>query len=236
MQNRLQQLLELKNLTPAKFAQIVGIERSAVSHFLAGRNNPSQKTIFKILEKFPDISSEWFIMGQGEIIKEPQPIAVNIIKKKPISVFDDDDTEENEYLEIENKLIIENEPKNEINNTEYTKNNKENIENENFLDNEKIDSIDNNNNQYINELDLDSQKTNYSENNHTEEIIKNNDNKTYNDDNNVNSNYTINNNNNNDNNNNNQKQSQSQKNSIERILILQNDGTFKEYLPEIKHS
>ena len=70
MQNRLQQFLDRKNLSPARFAGIVGVQRSGVSHILSGRNNPSLDFISKILENFPDLNSEWFITGKGEMFKE----------------------------------------------------------------------------------------------------------------------------------------------------------------------
>ena len=40
MNRRLQQFLELEQLKPAQFADIMGIQRSNVSHILSGRNKP----------------------------------------------------------------------------------------------------------------------------------------------------------------------------------------------------
>jgi len=69
MQNRLQQFLDKKKLTPANFAEIVGVQRSGISHILSGRNNPSIDFIRKMLENFPDLNTDWFITGKGNMFK-----------------------------------------------------------------------------------------------------------------------------------------------------------------------
>ena len=69
MQNRLQKLLDSEQLTPAKFAEILGVQRSAISHIITGRNNPSFDLISKIISKFPALNSDWLITGKGNMYK-----------------------------------------------------------------------------------------------------------------------------------------------------------------------
>ena len=69
MEARIQKLISYENLTPTKFADIIGVQRSAISHILSGRNKPSFDLIQKILNKFPRLSSEWLLMGRGEMYK-----------------------------------------------------------------------------------------------------------------------------------------------------------------------
>jgi len=69
MQTRLQQFLDRKKLTPAHFAEIVGVQRSGISHILSGRNNPSLDFIQKMIDKFPDLNIEWLITGKGDMFK-----------------------------------------------------------------------------------------------------------------------------------------------------------------------
>lgn len=69
MQNRLQKLLDSEQLTPAKFAEILGVQRSAISHIITGRNNPSFDLISKIIQKFPALNSDWLITGKGNMYK-----------------------------------------------------------------------------------------------------------------------------------------------------------------------
>ena len=70
MRTRLQQLIEKENISPARFAEIVGVQRSSVSHILSGRNNPGLDFIQKILSAFPNVNTEWLITGQGDIYKQ----------------------------------------------------------------------------------------------------------------------------------------------------------------------
>lgn len=70
MNNRLQQFLELENLTPARLADTLGVQRSGLSHILSGRNKPGFEFLTKLLTKFPHINSEWLLMGKGKPYKE----------------------------------------------------------------------------------------------------------------------------------------------------------------------
>ena len=66
MNSRLQQFLELENLTPARLADIMGIQRSGLSHILSGRNKPSYDFLHKLLIKFPHINGDWLMTGRGK--------------------------------------------------------------------------------------------------------------------------------------------------------------------------
>lgn len=70
MNNRLQQFLEIENLTPARLADMLGVQRSGMSHILSGRNKPGYDFIYKLLTKFPALSADWFITGKGKPYKE----------------------------------------------------------------------------------------------------------------------------------------------------------------------
>jgi len=69
MRKRLQELMDKEGISPARFAELVGVQRSSVSHILSGRNNPSLEFIQKILSAFPEISSDWLISGIGSIYR-----------------------------------------------------------------------------------------------------------------------------------------------------------------------
>lgn len=72
MVDRILLVLKIKNLTPSKFADEIGIQRSSMSHIMGGRNLPSLDLITKILKKYPDINSEWLIQGVGPMMKTMQ--------------------------------------------------------------------------------------------------------------------------------------------------------------------
>ena len=70
MNNRLQQFLEFENLTPARLADMLGVQRSGLSHILSGRNKPGYEFIHKLLTRFPAINAVWLITGKGKPYKE----------------------------------------------------------------------------------------------------------------------------------------------------------------------
>jgi len=67
MQARIKILLEHLGITPAAFADTLKVPRSSVSHILSGRNNPSLEFLRKMLITYPNISSDWLLLGQGAI-------------------------------------------------------------------------------------------------------------------------------------------------------------------------
>ena len=41
MKDRILKVMEREEMTPARFSEAIGIQRSAMSHIVSGRNNPS---------------------------------------------------------------------------------------------------------------------------------------------------------------------------------------------------
>ena len=119
MQVRLQQLLDKKGISPARFAEIVGVQRSGVSHILSGRNNPSLDFIRKILDNFPDLNSEWLITGNGEMFKNNTLNSVDSVKNTVVetgNLFEQETVIEDEKLanitESPQEPVINREPEN----------------------------------------------------------------------------------------------------------------------------
>lgn len=56
-------------LSTTSFADTIGISRSGLTHLLTGRNQPSLDVARKILAKYPEISTEWLIMGMGDMFR-----------------------------------------------------------------------------------------------------------------------------------------------------------------------
>jgi DNA-binding XRE family transcriptional regulator len=82
MIDRIKQVIEYVQLSPSAFADTIGISRSGMTHLLTGRNQPSLDVAKKILAKYPEISTEWLIMGMGEMFRpeEQQNTKVNEVK------------------------------------------------------------------------------------------------------------------------------------------------------------
>lgn len=67
MRDRIIALLNDKKLTAIKFAELMEVQPSSISHIISGRNNPSFDFIAKLLEKFDDINPDWIILGKGNM-------------------------------------------------------------------------------------------------------------------------------------------------------------------------
>lgn len=83
---RIAEIIKMENLTNSQFAQLIGIQPSAVTHLLSGRNAPSLQVIQKILDTFRGISPEWFVSGIGDMYrKSPEQIEnkIDTTKKQP---------------------------------------------------------------------------------------------------------------------------------------------------------
>lgn len=86
MNSRLQQFLELEQLTSSTLADMLGIQRSNISHLLSGRNKPSYEFISRFMLKFPNVNMEWLINGKGKPYKE---YAANTEDDSMLSLFTD---------------------------------------------------------------------------------------------------------------------------------------------------
>lgn len=68
---RLQIIFEREGISASIFADRIGVQRSAISHILSGRNKPGFDLLQKIIAKFPTINTEWLITGLGDPYKQP---------------------------------------------------------------------------------------------------------------------------------------------------------------------
>lgn len=69
MIDRIKEIMELSGSSPAQFAGAIGINRSNLTHLFSGRNQPSLDLARKILLAFPEVKTEWLIMGVGPMTK-----------------------------------------------------------------------------------------------------------------------------------------------------------------------
>jgi transcriptional regulator with XRE-family HTH domain len=70
MKERLIQLLDLEQLSPSKFADIIGVQRSSISHVISGRNKPSFDFLQKTLKAFPGLNASWLMLGEGSMYEK----------------------------------------------------------------------------------------------------------------------------------------------------------------------
>jgi len=65
--DRIAQILVHYKLSPKDLAELTGVQRSAISHIINGRNKPSISFISNLTEALPNLSSNWLLHGKGEI-------------------------------------------------------------------------------------------------------------------------------------------------------------------------
>ena len=68
MVNRIQEIIKRYDLSPSKLADTLEVPRSTISHILSERNKPSLEFIYKLMDKFPEISLNWLLKGEGNIL------------------------------------------------------------------------------------------------------------------------------------------------------------------------
>lgn len=69
MISRLNQLLQVEGMSKSEFAERLDVAPATISHLLSGRNKPSYEIIRAIGEKFPELSLDWLINGNGKMFK-----------------------------------------------------------------------------------------------------------------------------------------------------------------------
>jgi transcriptional regulator with XRE-family HTH domain len=113
MIQRIFSVLRERNISPAQFAEEIGIPRSSMSHLVSGRNKPSLELIMKVLNRFPEIDAEWLLFGKEPVLKVPEAgkeISVGDrspelplpeeLKGKNLTLFDDPEQKSAEQVSV----------------------------------------------------------------------------------------------------------------------------------------
>ena len=121
MNNRIALVLKAKNISSAQLADDLGVQRSGISHILNGRNKPSLEFVQKLIKLYPDISMQWILFGEGQMMNpypgqsdesmvtnEPMPVLDEKPKPRMMELFAADDEDENIQPIPERELPHEN--------------------------------------------------------------------------------------------------------------------------------
>ncbi len=85
MEERLQLILDNYRISASKLADILNIQRSGISHILAGRNKPSYDFLQRLINHFPEIDANWLLTGKGSIYKDDLKNGGEDAKSNPLS-------------------------------------------------------------------------------------------------------------------------------------------------------
>jgi len=76
---KLVSILEHYNLTASAFADVLGVQKSSISHLLSDRNNPGIEFIIKVVENFKEVDLNWLLLNKGAFPKIEDSTPKNII-------------------------------------------------------------------------------------------------------------------------------------------------------------
>lgn len=111
MVNRIKQVMDYEQMSPTAFADKININRSSLTHIFSGRNQPSLDVAKKILTAFPEISTEWLIMGMGEMLQPVPEVEEKTVTVKTVDNMQQTDLfsgTEDEYTAPEEESVEEN--------------------------------------------------------------------------------------------------------------------------------
>lgn len=90
MIDRVKEVLRAKSRSVREFAELIGVKQVTLNQQLAGDRKLSLDIVQSILNSFEDISSEWLLRGEGDMIKpqheqivEPQPALISAVGDTP---------------------------------------------------------------------------------------------------------------------------------------------------------
>jgi transcriptional regulator with XRE-family HTH domain len=80
MVEKIKAIISWSGLTAGDFCKKLQIQRSALTHILSGRNNPSLSLVQKILQVFPEINPDWLLLDQGEMLRYNESMQSTLFK------------------------------------------------------------------------------------------------------------------------------------------------------------
>lgn len=88
MTTRIRELLEIRQLSPTQFADLIGVGRPVISHILSERNKPSLEVVQKVISAFPEVSIPWLLSGTGPMLAVSAPAGepVALVAHPPVAV------------------------------------------------------------------------------------------------------------------------------------------------------
>lgn len=87
MITRIRELLEIRQLSPTQFADLIGVGRPVISHILSERNKPSLEVVQKVINAFPDVSLPWLLSGTGPMLTTTAPVAPSALAAEPVAAL-----------------------------------------------------------------------------------------------------------------------------------------------------
>ncbi|RLD91383.1 MAG: hypothetical protein DRJ09_01350 [Bacteroidetes bacterium] len=94
MNDRIKKVITHYHLTASQFATEIGIQRSALSHIMSGRNKPSLDFVLKLKHRFNEINTDWLLWGKGMMLDGSSTLKKEEVKQGVLNLPVDDISEE----------------------------------------------------------------------------------------------------------------------------------------------
>lgn len=69
LNKRIVELMVKIGVSKTNFANDINVSQAVITHLTSGRNKPGVEILQKILQRYPKISAEWLLLGQGPMFK-----------------------------------------------------------------------------------------------------------------------------------------------------------------------
>ena len=69
IQNRISAIIEEEMLSTREFESIIGCSNGVIAKCIHDSTDVCSNVIVSILEKFPQISADWLLLGKGEMLR-----------------------------------------------------------------------------------------------------------------------------------------------------------------------
>ena len=96
MNDRINKIMQYYHLSATQFAIEIGIQRSALSHIMSGRNKPSLDFVLKLKSRFNEINTDWLLWGKGKMMGESNTIKKDDVKQGVLNLPVDETRQEEE--------------------------------------------------------------------------------------------------------------------------------------------
>lgn len=70
MISRIRQIIDYYEYTTHSFEQKISVSQGTIGKVLLGKISPKVDTLLKIFANFPEISSDWLLLGRGEMLRK----------------------------------------------------------------------------------------------------------------------------------------------------------------------
>ena len=71
VKERILQIMNREGLKAAAFADNINVAQATLSQILRGRNMPSMDFLLRLRQRYPDVSLDWLLTGEGIMSESP---------------------------------------------------------------------------------------------------------------------------------------------------------------------